>query len=208
MASVKLYKMDGSEQGQVDVNDAVFDIDVNNQLVHEVAVALMNAQRQGNAETKTRKQVRGGGAKPFRQKGTGRARQGSIREPHMRGGGVVFGPHKRSYRQKVTTALKRKALCCALSDRVRNDKLCLLDALSCDAPKTKPFAEMVDRLSPEGRKTLIVTADAQRNVILSARNVSNVTLRTAGDVNVLDVLDAVRVVVSQDAMAKLEERLS
>lgn len=208
MASVKKYRMDGTELGLMELSDAVFDVEMNDVLVHDVAVALMNAKRQGNHETKTRKDVRGGGIKPFRQKGTGRARQGSSREPQMKGGGTVFGPHKRSYRQDVPLAFRRKALACILSDRVRGEALCVLDALFMDAPKTKPIAAMVDRLSSGARKTLIVTTETSRNVLLSARNLPTVTLRTASDVNALDVLAAGRVVLVQDAVPALEKRLS
>ena len=208
MASAILYKMSGTEQGQVDLIESIFGVEPNHQLVHEVAVALMNAKRQGNAETKTRSEVRGGGTKPFRQKGTGRARQGSTREPQMRGGGTVFGPHKRSYRQKVTTVVKRKALCCVLSDRARKEKISLIDSITFDAPKTKPFAEMIDKVAPEGRKTLVVLANPDKNILMSARNIANVTVTTANDMNALDVLDSVRVVMVQDALTQLEERLS
>jgi len=208
MATAKLVKADGNEAGSVELNDAVFDAPVNAVLVHEVAVALMNARRQGNAETKTRKNVSGTGRKPYRQKGTGSARRGSLREPHMRGGGVVFGPHKRSYRQKVPATSRRIALRCVLSYRLRNEALCVLDALECDAPKTRPFAEMATRLAPDGKRLLFVMAETDRNVVLSARNVPRVTVRTAADVNALDVLHAGRVVVVQDAVAKLEERLT
>lgn len=208
MASAKVYRMDGSEAGTVELNDAVFNVEPNRAVVHDVIVALQSAKRQGNAETKTRSDVRGGGKKPYRQKGTGNARHGSIREPQMRGGGVVWGPHKRSYRQQVPAAFRRKALCCVLSDRVRHERLCVLESLECPAPKTKPFAEMVKRLSSDGRKTLFVTAGVERNVLLSARNLPQVALATASDVNALDVMDAHRVVLVRDAVAKLEERLS
>jgi large subunit ribosomal protein L4 len=208
MASVKIYGMDGAEQGTVDLNEAIFDVAFNSALVHDAVVALQNARRQGNADTKTRKEVRGGGKKPFRQKGTGRARQGSSREPQMRGGGTVFGPHPRSYRQNVPVSVRRKALCCALSDRVRGEQFAVLATLSCETPKTKPFAAMMARLSPDGRKTLIVTDGMDPNVMRSARNLPKVTLRTAADVNVLDVLNANRVVVVQDALPALEERLT
>jgi len=208
MASATLYTMDGSDLGSVDLNDAVFSAETNSTMVHEVAVALMNARRQGNASTKTRREVRGGGAKPFRQKGTGRARQGSSREPQMRGGGAVFGPHRRSYRQKVTARARRTALRCALSDRLREERLCVLEALACDVPKTKPMAAMVGRFSPDGKKTLFVTAASDSNVLLSLRNLPRVAIRTAADLNVLDVLDAQRAVVVQEALAKLEERLT
>lgn len=208
MASAKVYGMDGAEKGSVDLNDAIFDVAYNDVLVHDVVVALQNAKRQGNHETKTRKDVRGGGKKPFRQKGTGRARQGSSREPQMRGGGTVFGPHKRSYRQNVPQAMRRKALSCALSDRVRNERLSVLESVACDRPKTKPFASMMSKLSPEGRKTLVIMGELDSNVALSMRNLPRVKICRALDLNALDVLDANRVVVVQDALATLEERLA
>jgi len=207
MASAKVFKMDGSEAGTLELDAAVFAVEPNGTLVHDVVVALRNAQRQGNASTKNRSDVRGGGKKPYRQKGTGSARQGSSREPQMRGGGVVWGPKKRSYHQKVPTAFRRKALCCVLSDRVRTDALYVLDSLAYDRPKTKPFAEMMDKLSPDGKKTLFVTVETDDNVALSARNLNRVGLKTASDLNAMDVLNYGRVVVVRDAVAKLEERL-
>lgn len=208
MASATLFNAEGAALGTVELSEAVFGVKPNATLVHEVAVALMNARRQGNAETKTRRDVSGGGVKPFRQKGTGRARQGSSREPQMKGGGVVFGPHKRSYRQQVPVRSKRQALCCLLSDRVRGEALCVLDALQCEAPKTKRFAALVTRFSPKREKTLFVTAGAQPNVMLSARNLSRVEVRAAADLNALDVLNVQRVVVVREALAQLEERLT
>lgn len=208
MASAKAYTMDGTETGPVDLNDAVFAVEPNDTLVHQVAVALMNAKRQGNAETKRRAEVRGGGAKPFRQKGTGRARQGSLREPQMRGGGVVFGPHKRSYRQQVPTKMRRKALCCVLSARLRTDQLCVVDEFSCTEPKTKPMAALFEALAPEGRKTLLVTGALEKQAVRSSRNLARLTVRTATDVNALDVLSAKRVLVVREALAALEERLA
>lgn len=207
MASARVYGMDGAEKGSIDLNAAVFDVEYNDVLVHDVVVALQAAKRQGNHETKTRAEVRGGGKKPFRQKGTGRARQGSSREPQMRGGGTVWGPHKRSYRQNVPQTMRRKALICALSDRVRNERLSVLEILTCDTPKTKPMASMMAKLSPEGRKTLVVTGDVDAKVILSMRNLPRVILRKAADLNALDVMNANRVVVVKDALATLEERL-
>ncbi|MFA6244903.1 MAG: 50S ribosomal protein L4 [Candidatus Hydrogenedentales bacterium] len=207
MPAATVYRMDGSEAGQVELSDAVFGVEMNPTMVHEVVVALQAAKRQGNAETKGRSDVSGGGKKPYRQKGTGSARHGSSREPQMRHGGVVWGPHKRSYRKNVPVSFKRKALCCALSDRVRTETLCVLDELKCETPKTKPFAEMVDKLSADGKRTLVVTADVNRNAVLSARNLLRVRVSTAGDLNAMDVLDAGRIVVLRDAVAKLEERL-
>ncbi len=207
MASAKVYKMDGSETGTVDLSDTVFGHELNAGMVHDVVKALQNAKRQGNAESKTRREVSGGGAKPYRQKGTGSARRGSSREPHMRGGGVVFGPHKRSYRQKVPTAFRRKALCCVLSDRARGDRVAVLDALDCPDPKSKPMKQLMGGVS-EGRSTLLVTADVNQNAVLSARNLPRVSVTTASDVNALDVLSANRVIIERDALAKLEARLS
>lgn len=208
MASAKVYSMDGRELTPIELNDAVFSVDNNKNLVHDVAVALMNAKRQGNAETKTRSDVSGGGKKPFSQKGTGRARRGSSRDPLLKGGGTIWGPHKRSYKQHVTPRAKRQALCCALSDRVKGEALCILETLAFETPKTKMFSDMLDLISPERRKTLFVTNDVQKNVILSARNLPKVSVTTAADLNVLDVLGASRIVLVRDAVAKLEERLS
>lgn len=207
MASARVLTMDGRELDPIELEDAVFGVEPNEPLVHEVSVALMNARRQGNASTKTRREVRGGGGKPFRQKGTGNARQGSTREPQMRGGGSVWGPHPRSFRQNTPLRVKRQALRCALSDRVRQDRLCVLESLTLEGPKTKPFVELLSKVSPEGRKTLFVLADVDRNALLSSRNIPKVSVRTAADLNTLDVLDAVRVVVVRDAVKQIEERL-
>ena len=126
----------------------------------------------------------------------------------MRGGGTIFGPVPRDYRQNLPVRMKRQALCCVLSDRVRNERLSVLRGLAVEQPKTKPFAQMVGKVAPEGRKTLIVTAGMNENLLLSARNLARVTVRTAADLNVLDVLRAVRIVVQEEAVAQLEERLS
>lgn len=208
MASVKVLSTAGTEVETMELNDAVFDVPLNETMVHQVALGYMDAQREGNAETKTRKEVRGGGRKPFRQKGTGNARQGSTREPHMRGGGTVFGPHRRSYRKKTPLRFRRTALRCMLSDRLRGDALSVLDSLSYDEPKTKDFIEMLAVLDPEGRKTLFVTSGVETSVLHSVRNVSTVTVRTASDVNALDVLAAQKVFIVKDALSALEARLT
>jgi large subunit ribosomal protein L4 len=208
MASLKMVKMDGSDAGALDADDAVFGAPLNEAVVHDVAVALQAAKRQGNAETKTRSDVRGGGAKPYRQKGTGNARHGSIREPQMRGGGSVFGPHKRSYRQKVTTQMRRQAMCALLSDRTRDEALKVLDGLQIEEPKTKLFAEMMSKVSGVPRRTLFITKGVDRNVILSARNIPRLHVRTAEEVNALDVLHAGQVVIAREAVEALEQRLS
>lgn len=208
MASIKVFGTDGAQQRTVEASDAVFAAEVNEGLVQEAVVALQASRHQGTHKAKVRHEVRGGGVKPFRQKGTGRARQGSSREPQMRGGGAVFGPRPRSYRQKVPTRVRRQALRCALSQRLRQDRLGVLAGLACDAPKTKAFATMLDKVSPEGRKTLFIIVDKDDNVMLSSRNIQRVCLSTASDVNVLDVLAARRVLIQEEALAKLEERLS
>lgn len=207
MASVKVVSTTGAEVDSMQVSDKVFDAPLNATLIHQVALGYLDAKRQGNAETKTRKEVRGGGKKPFRQKGTGHARQGSTREPQMRGGGTVFGPHVRSYRKKTPVRMKRLALNSVLSDRVREDALRVVDALAFDRPKTSEFNSVLNSLNPEGRTALIVTNGVDANLLKSARNVPRVSIRTASDVNALDVLSAHRVYVTRDAVASLEERL-
>lgn len=208
MATLKIVNISGEEQGSVEASDAVFNAAENDTMVNEVVQALRAAKRQGTHKTKTRREVSGGGAKPFRQKGTGRARQGSSREPQMRGGGTVHGPVPRSYTQRVTKQVRRQALCCALTSRAQNERLSVLKGMQFEGVKTKPVAEMLDSVSREGRKTLLVTASYDPNFLLSSRNIARMTVRTAEDVNTLDVLSAVRVVVQEEALAKLEERLS
>ena len=208
MASVQVKRMDGSAAGTLDLNPVVFDAALNEALVHEVAVALLAARRQGNAETKTRAYVSGGGAKPYRQKGTGNARHGSSREPQMRGGGSVWGPHKRAYRKSVTVRSRRQAVCCALSDRVREGRLCVLEELRLEQPRTRPFADMLTRVVPDARKTLFVTAENDPNVLLSSRNLQGVVVCNAADLNAVDVLNARDVVIVKEALPKLEARLA
>ena len=207
MASLKLVDVTGADKGTCDGSDSVFAVEFKPDLVHEVVVALQANARQGTHKTKTRKEVRGGGIKPFRQKGTGRARRGSSREPVLRGGGTVWGPRPRSYRQAVTTRSRRQALCCVLSERLRAEELSVVTGLTVEAPKTKPFAEMISKVSHEARRTLLVSAAIDQNVLLSARNIPSVTVRTAADLNALDVLAATRVIVQEEALNQLEERL-
>jgi large subunit ribosomal protein L4 len=208
MASAKIFNMQGKEVGTAELSDAVFSVEPNATVTHQVVTGYLSAQRQGNHETKTRSEVSGGGIKPMRQKGTGRARRGSIREPVLRGGGTVWGPHKRSYRKKVTTGYKRKALCCALSDRVRQEALCLLDQVTVNQPQVKPVMEMLASLALTGKKTLFVMPQVEPVFLKSTGNVPRVTVRTASDVNAMDVLNAQAVVVVQGALSILEERLA
>jgi len=208
MASLTTVNTQGAVTGTIEANDAIFNVEPNAGLVHEVVVALQANKRQGTHKTKVRSEVSGGGIKPFRQKGTGRARQGSIREPQMRGGGTVHGPVPRSYRQNVSIAVRRKALCMALTDRLRDERLSVLQGLSIATPKTKDFANLIDKVALADRKTLVITPGVDKNIFLSARNLPLVTIRSAEEVNVLDVLGAVRIVVQEEALTKLEERLS
>lgn len=208
MVALKVFNTEGAELGTIEASEAIFAVAPNETLVRDVVVGIQSAQRQGTHKTKTRKEVSGGGVKPFRQKGTGRARQGSSREPQMRGGGTIFGPRPRDYRKRIPVRAKRQALCCVLSDRVRSDRFSVLRGLETSEPKTKPFAGMLERVAPEGRKTLLVTAENDRNLLLSARNIARVTLRNVDDVNAVDVLGAVRVIIQEEALAKLEARLS
>lgn len=208
MALLPTVNTQGAVTGHVNVSDDIFNVDPNTGLIHDVVVAFQANQRQGTHKTKVRSEVSGGGVKPFRQKGTGRARQGSIREPQMKGGGTVHGPVPRDYRQYVTPVVRRKALCMVLTDRVRDEKLSVLQGLNISAPKTKDFAAMVSKIATEGRKTLIITPEHDENVYRSSRNMPRVKVRTAADVNAVDVLDAVRIIVQEEALPKLEERLS
>ncbi|MBI1317894.1 MAG: 50S ribosomal protein L4 [Candidatus Hydrogenedens sp.] len=215
MASAPVYDMKGGQLGSLDLNDSVFGVETNEQVVKDVVVALQANARQGTHSVKGRNDVSGGGVKPFRQKGTGRARQGTIRAPQMRGGGSVHGPQPRSYRQAVSARSRKQALCCVLSERVRGEKLSVVRGLEASAPKTKPFAAMMSTLAPRTaedlgmpRKSLLVTAEHDGNVALSVRNLATVVVRSAADVNALDILRACRVVVQEEAVAKLEERLS
>ena len=208
MASIKKLNTDGAEVGTVEANDVVFGAPDNEALVHDVIIGIQANQRQGTHQTKTRSDVSGGGVKPFRQKGTGRARQGTTRAPQFRHGGTVFGPQPRSYKHAVPIQWKRQALCSVLSSRLRKDQLNILAGLNIETPKTKAFAELVGRVAPGARRTLIVTTECDKNTLLASRNIPTVSVRTAADVNALDVLLASRVVVQEEALAKLEERLS
>ncbi len=208
MVTLKLVDMQGVEQGAVEANDAVFDYVVNETLVHDVITGMLAAKRQGTHDTKTRREVSGGGAKPFRQKGTGRARRGSSREPHLRGGGTVFGPHPRSYRANTTVGMKRQALRGLLSDRVRTERLRVLQGISFPEIKTRTMSAMLEKVVPDSRKTLLVMADYDKNLLLSSRNIPDVCVRTAAEVSALDVIRATQVLLQQEALAKLEERLA
>ncbi len=208
MVALKTMNMEGVEQSAVEASDTVFDVVVSETLVHDVVVGLMASLRQGTHKTKERAEVAGGGQKPYRQKGTGRARRGSIRDPLLRGGGTIFGPRPRSYKPGTTVSMKRKALSGLLSDRTRSERLCVLDVMRIDEPKTKTVVTMLNNVAPERRRTLLVTAEYHPALLLSSRNIPDVKVRTAAEVNALDVIHATHVVLQKDAVSKLEERLS
>lgn len=206
MATVALYNMEGVKTGSMEVSDAVFAAEVNKSVLHQVVVNYLANQRQGTQSTKTRTEVRGGGAKPWRQKGTGRARQGSIRAPQWTGGGVALGPKPRSYRFSVNKKVKRIALRSALSAKYADYKVFVVDGLEVDEIKTAKIVALLKGL--EVSKALIVTANADEKVYKSARNIKNVTPTHVGTLNTYDVLKHDAFIVSKDAIAKIEEVLA
>ncbi|ARK28515.1 50S ribosomal protein L4 [Halalkalibacter krulwichiae] len=207
MPKVALFNQTGSQVGDIELADSVFGIEPNTSVLHDAVVMQQASLRQGTHKTKGRSEVRGGGRKPWRQKGTGRARQGSIRSPQWVGGGVVFGPTPRSYSYKLPKKVRRLAIKSALSSKVQAEEVVVLDNLSFEAPKTKEMAAVLSGLSVD-RKALVVTADYNEAVALSARNLPGVTFVTAESVNVLDVLKHDKLVITKDAVEKVEEVLA
>jgi len=203
MAKVSVFNMKGAEVGSLELNDAVFGVEVNEHLVHMAVVQQLANNRQGTQKAKTRSEVRGGGRKPWRQKGTGHARQGSIRAPQWTHGGVVFAPTPRDYSFKLNKKEKRAALKSALTSRVNDQKLIVLDELKLAEIKTKNFQEVMDALKLNG--ALFVLDSFDENVILSARNIPAVKTTQINELNVFDVLKYSTVVVTKDAVAKIEE---
>lgn len=202
---VKLFNQDGSEAGNVELAEAVFGIEPNEHVIHQAVVMQRAAKRQATHAVKDRSQVRGGGRKPWRQKGTGRARHGSIRSPQWVGGGVVFGPRtERNYKQKMPKKVRRLALKSALSSKVQNDNLIVLNELNFEAPKTKQMVEVLNNLKADN-KALIVTAEKQDNVLLSANNLQNVKVVTVNEVNVLDIISYEKLIITKDAAVKAGE---
>ena len=207
MTKVALFKQDGSNAGEIELNDSIFGIEPNNNVVTDAVLMQRASMRQGTHAVKNRSAVSGGGKKPWRQKGTGRARQGSIRSPQWRGGGIVFGPTSRSYAYKLPKKVYRLALKSVLSQKVLDSALVVVDALSFDAPKTKEFKAVLNNLNVN-EKTLVVLDDDNANAALAARNLENVTVMTAKGVNVLDVINNDKLVVVQSALAQVEEVLA
>ena len=206
MTKVSVLSQTGASVGEIELNDAIFGIEPNEAVLFDAVVAQRASLRQGNHKVKNRSEVAGGGRKPWRQKGTGRARQGSIRSPQWRGGGIVFGPTPRSYSYKLPKKVRRLALKSALSAKVVEQNFLVLDALTLAAPKTKEFSKILKDLSLE-KKSLFVTADLDENVALSARNIPGVTVLTANGINVLDLLGHEKVVFTKSAVEKVEEVL-
>ena len=203
MANVTVYNMEGNEVGTMDLNDAVFGVEVNEHLVHLAVVRQLANKRQGTQKAKTRSEVSGGGRKPWRQKGTGHARQGSIRAPQWTGGGVVFAPVPRDYEVKMNKKERRAALKSALTSKVQDNKLVVVDSLTLAEAKTKEMQKVLTNLKAE--KALIVTAGDDQNVVLSARNIADVQTATVNTINVYDVMKYNTVVVTKDAVASIEE---
>jgi large subunit ribosomal protein L4 len=204
---VALYNQTGSQIGEIELNDSVFGIEPNKHVLFDAVTMQQSASRQGTHAVKNRSAVRGGGRKPWRQKGTGRARQGTIRAPQWVGGGVVFGPTPRSYSFKLPKKVRRLAIKSALSTKVQDNELLVLEGLSFDAPKTKEMKSVLSNLTVE-RKALIVTADYNEFVTLAARNIPGVTVVTSEGINVLDVLNHDKLLMTKDAVEKVGEVLS
>ena len=203
MANVTVYNKEGKEVGTMELSDAVFGVEINEHLVHMAVVNQLANNRQGTQKAKTRSEVSGGGRKPWRQKGTGHARQGSTRAPQWTGGGVVFAPVPRDYSFKMNKKEKRAALKSALTSRVQANKLIVLDQLTMDAPKTKAMQNVLNSLNVN--KALVVTKENDANVVLSARNIPDVKTALVNTINVYDVMKYNTVVLTKDAVAAIEE---
>jgi large subunit ribosomal protein L4 len=204
MAQTTLYDKTGANLGSVELNDVLFGAPVNVALLHQVVTAQLAGRRTGTSATKTRGMVRGGGKKPYRQKGTGRARQGTPTAPHYRGGGVVFGPHPRSYEQRLPRKMKRAALFGALSAKLGDDAIRVIDAFALDAMKTKDMVGILGALNASGR-VLVIAPGVDEKLRMSARNLPTVEVILADSLNVVDLVNADTIVFEQPALARLEE---
>ena len=207
MTSVALYKQDGTQNGEIELNEAIFGIEPNESVVYDAIIMQRASLRQGTHAVKNRSAVRGGGRKPWRQKGTGRARQGSIRSPQWRGGGVVFGPTPRSYSYKLPKKVRRLAIKSVLSEKVAENKLVVVEGLAFDAPKTKEFKQVLANLSVD-TKVLVVLEGGNDFAALSGRNLPNVSIVESNNVSVLDVVAADKLLVTKTALTQIEEVLA
>ncbi|SEP08524.1 50S ribosomal protein L4 [Paenibacillus sp. OV219] len=207
MPKVALFSVNGSQVGEVELSEAVFGVEPNVHVLHSAVLLQQASERRGTHKTKGRSEVRGGGRKPWKQKGTGRARQGSIRSPQWVGGGTVFGPTPRSYSFKLPKKVRRLAIKSALSSKVIDNEIIVLDQLTFAAPKTKEFAVILNNLKV-ARKALVVTASYEDNVALSARNLPNVKFVVADGINVLDVMKYDKLIITKEAVEKVQEVLA
>ena len=207
MTSVALFKQDGTQNGEVTLNEAIFGIEPNENVVFDAIIMQRASLRQGTHAVKNRSAVRGGGRKPWRQKGTGRARQGSIRSPQWRGGGIVFGPTPRSYSYKLPKKVRRLAIKSVLSEKVAENKLVVVEGLSFDAPKTKEFKEVLTNLNVD-TKVLVVLESGNDFAALSGRNLPNVSIVESNNVSVLDVVSADKMLITKTALTQVEEVLA
>ncbi len=204
MPTVAVYDMANKQVGDIELNDNIFGVEVNGPLLHQAVVMQLASQRLGTHATKTRAMVRGGGRKPWRQKGTGHARSGSNTSPVWVGGGVVFGPHPRSYSFSMPRKQRRLAIKCALSDKVQSGDFLVLESLNFDIPKTKDVVKMLDAFKVE-KKALIITADEAENVERSSRNIPGVKAISAMGLNVFDILHHDKLFITKDAVNRIEE---
>ena len=203
MPTVGLFNKEGNKIEDIQLNETIFAAEVNADAMHQVVVALLANKRQGTQSAKTRAEVRGGGIKPWRQKGTGRARQGSIRAPQWIKGGVVFAPKPRDYRMSIPKSMRRVAMLSALTSKVQNDEMVVLDSLTLEAPKTKEVVKMLNAFN--AKKPLIITAEANETVYKSARNIEGVAVLPVNNINVYDLLKYPKVIMTKDAVSKIEE---
>ncbi len=204
MLKSKVFDMAGNEVGEIELNEAIFGVEPNTVVMHEVVKNYLANQRQGTQSTLTRAEVRGGGMNPWRQKGTGRARQGSIRAPQWTHGGIALGPKPRSYRYTLNKKVKRLALYSALSSKVLENQLTVIDSIQFNAPKTKDFVKFLDAVKVNG-KALVVTANADKNTYLSGRNIPGVKTTMAATLNVYDLLKYDNLIVDKASLAAIEE---
>ncbi len=203
MATVAVYNIEGKEVDKLELNDNVFGVEINENLLHKAVVTQLANSRQGTQSAKTRSEVSGGGRKPWRQKGTGHARQGSIRAPQWAGGGVVFAPKPRDYSKKMNKREKQIAIKSALTSKVNDEKFIVVDEFNFDEIKTSNFVKILDAL--KAPKALVVTKDKDEKVVLSARNIPTVKTTMSGSINVYDILNYDSLVITKDAVAAIEE---
>ncbi|GAB6168969.1 50S ribosomal protein L4 [Clostridium carnis] len=203
MPTVGLFNQEGKQVGDIQLNDNVFGVEVNTDAMHQMVVALLANKRQGTQSAKTRAEVRGGGIKPWRQKGTGRARQGSIRAPQWIKGGIVFAPKPRDYRMSVPKSMRRVAMKSALTSKVQDGQMVVLENLAFEAPKTKQMIAVLKAF--EAKKTLVITAESNEAVYKSARNIAGVEVMPVNNINVYDLLKFEKLIITKDAVSKIEE---